>query len=198
MFESNSHITYVYLQVLMITDSHGRGLESKFNELWNGNFEISVRPGLKIEEVGQYISRLSPKSRSAEIVILHAGTCNLTFRNGSLQDNPRCLLHKYTELLPKLCHSFPSDTLIVLSSVLPRDTTQGGNKMVNDRTRYINRALQNLVPSYGMYFVDHTRLFLKGKYNTVAGSFSDGIHLTGNGKDLLCLNIIDSLNYLTF
>ncbi len=85
--------------------------------------------------------------------------------------------------------SVNSQAKIIVSSIIPRRN----DKMLNDKIKESNKALQSMCADKGYYFLNNDSGFLS--YNAPDRSmFRDNIHLNAKGGKVLGVNMRNALN----
>jgi hypothetical protein len=193
------------MRVLLVTDSHGRGLASKIERMDESLSVLNIRLGRKLPAVrGVYRRKMrSVQEFSPEAVFIHLGHNDLV---PHAWHNPSPLfitavVHQIREFVAEVASDLP-DTLLFVSSILPR--VVGDNFGVDKVGSYnrLARRFGEMVRSFGNQpgsnFIGIVNRSLWGRIarsETLAGNHHTyGLHLNAEGKKLLVKGWIKALD----
>ena len=183
--------------MLLITDSHGRGLSTKMERLDTRLSVLNIRVGAKLSSIrGVYRRKLgSIRDYQPEVVILHFGHNDLV-PHARHNPNPLFLtavIHQIQEFVTEVSSNLP-DVRIIVSSILPRMPADGFGitkaASYNRLARRFGEIIRGLGNKANSLFAGIVNRGLWGRIarsEPLAGSFhhSDGLHLNSAGKNLL-------------
>ena len=185
------------MRVLLITDSHGRGLSSKMERCDTRLSVLNIRVGAKLSSIrGVYRRKLgSIRDFLPEIVIFHFGHNDLV-PHARHNPNPlfiTAVVHQIQEFVTEVSNHLP-EARIFVSSILPRmpatrfniDKSASYNRLAR-RFGEIIRGLGNKTGSLFAGIVNRSLWGRIARSEPLAGNFhhSDGLHLNSAGKGLL-------------
>ena len=163
----------------ILTDSHGRYVQDGL--ITRHQTRVTFIPGGTTDSIQRIIN--NGHFKQGTNFILHVGTNNLTNKDGTEREDASTVIDKIVRLCVT-AKAASTTSQVIFSSILPRvgDTC----KTYNDRARYINRKARVILAGHQIGFLDHTRAFLRGKYNVEEHLFSkhDGLHLNLMGKNI--------------
>jgi lysophospholipase L1-like esterase len=185
------------MRVLLITDSHGRGLSTKMEHYDTRLSVLNIRVVAKLSSVrGMYRRKLeSIRDFLPDIMIFHLGHNDLV-PHARHNPNPlfiTAVVHQIQEFVIEVSTNLP-DARIFVSSILPRVPANGfsinkaaGYNRLARRFGEIIRGLGNKTGSMFMGIVNRSLWGRIARSEPLAGSFhhSDGLHLNPEGKKLL-------------
>jgi lysophospholipase L1-like esterase len=194
------------MRVLLITDSHGRGLSTKMERLDTRLSVLNIRVGAKLTSIrGVYRRKLgSIRDYQPEVVILHFGHNDLV-PHARHNPNPLFLtavIHQIQEFVTEVAANLP-DVRIIVSSILPRMPANGfGNARTASYNRLARRfgemirGLGNRADSLFTGIVNRGLWGRIARSEPLGGCFhhSDGLHLNPEGKQLLVRGWLVVLN----
>ena len=159
-----------------LTDSHGRHWQSRLG------LPVVYRSGAKARDLMGDLEHMR-----ADVLFIHVGTNNITTKTGLPNQKPKEITAEIEMLCARAKCICPH---VIFSSILPRTSPN----WYNDRARYINRKLKVSLVQMGVFFLDHTRAFLSGKYSVHSSllSIHDGLHLSYDGKSVM----VSSFNWV--
>lgn len=166
---------------LILADSNGRYIDVFMRETLPQGLEVHCHflPGGRTVDCIEYISRLPARFISGiTAMVIHFGTNDVAAKNGTLC-NARNVLKNIFSLCQyaQQCFKCP----IYTTSLLP----QVANMAFNDKMRYVNKRLPNMLQPCSVMLLDLTSIFFKSHRvldNYFAG---DGIHLNWKGKEVM-------------
>jgi lysophospholipase L1-like esterase len=193
------------MRVLLITDSHGRGLASKMERIDTSLSVLNIRLGQRLSAIrGLYRRKLrSVQDYSPQAVIIHLGHNDLV---PHAKHNPSPLfitsvIHQIREFVEEIASNLP-DTIIFVSSILPRVVGEHfGIAKVGSYNR-LARRFGEMVRSFGnkpgsnFYGIVNRSLWGRiARSEVLPGNHhhSDGLHLNAEGKNLLVRGWIKAL-----
>jgi lysophospholipase L1-like esterase len=193
------------MRLLILSDSHGRGMSRAMEAIDNGMHVMTVRKGRKIPSIrGLYRDKISSIRRfRPEVVLIHVGHNDLVPHT---LFNPRPLfitsiLHQVRELVQEVSATLPG-VYIVVSSILPRVTGDGfGSEAVGRYNRLAKRfgeMVRSASRNAGAFFLSTVNRIMWGRIarNEPLHGFhkSDGLHLNAEGRRRLAHGWIRLLN----
>jgi lysophospholipase L1-like esterase len=193
------------MRLLILSDSHGRGMCHAMESLDIGIQVMTVRKGRKIPSIrGLYRDKLRSIRRfRPDVVFIHVGHNDLV---PHLQFNPRPLfitsiMHQVRELVQEVSVTLPG-VYIVVSSILPRVIGDGLTASAVGRYNRLAKRFGEMVRSAsrgpGAFFLCTVNRSMWGRiarYEPLTGYHKDdGLHLNAPGLRRLALGWLSLVN----
>ena len=184
------------MRLVLVTDSHGRGLAVELVAQRPDFIIVTVRVGRKLSAIrGLYRRRLRALQRfQPDIVVMHLGHNDLVAHTSY---NPRPLfitavMHQIMEFVSEIRVTLPR-TRIIVSSVLPRVESCEFNAEKTVKYNRIARRFGEMVRSAGNKpGANFVGTINRGFWGRIArcevlpnNHLTDGLHLSESGKALL-------------
>ena len=174
-------------RVLLLSDSHGRGLSERLREQLGPQYEIDsfVKPNAGLENVTKFASSSSSDYTTNDCVVIIGGT-NDTLSSESFKDTAKCLSNKVAEL--------SSRTNVIVTAIPSRYDLPRLNNAINSANSHMLATIcENLNCDIQ---AEHTlcssaTLNIDLKFYT-----KHKLHFNSIGKDLICKRLSTQIEVL--
>ena len=185
------------MKILLVTDSHGRGLSSKMERMDRRLSVLNIRLGQRLSAIrGVYRRKLtSVQDYDPDVVILHMGHNDLV-PHAKYNPNPlfmTSVIHQIREFVEEIISKLPRTTILV-SSILPRVLGDHFGSVKVGCYNRLARRFGEMIRSFGNKKESKFHgVVNRGMWGRIARSevlpgnhyHSDGLHLNAEGKKLL-------------
>ena len=167
---------------MVIGDSHIRRIRrDKFNNsIENAKSYVKGFEGAKVEHMKYHIIPML-KEQQPDIVILHIGSNNISFKN--LKINPLEIATSIVEIAQQCCSYNVNE--IIISSITVKKSIR-----LTSIIREVNDALESLCLSRKFHFIRNDDI--------TPDHLTDGVHLNEYGTGILASNFVDYINNYVF
>jgi lysophospholipase L1-like esterase len=190
------------MRLLLVADSHGRGMGSVVHRLDDSWMVMTVRVSGQTQDVkDRYLERLSEvRQFNPEAVILHVGHNNFSYHSyhNPDPDHVKEFFPSILEFVALLQGNHPR-AKVVYSSVFPRSTgprlTDGERHSYNKVASRYGCLTQSTCKKEGINFVLNGALWLsvrKAKENPTF-FMEDGLHLLSSGQKIVARDWIKAV-----